>query len=185
VQPARIAKTRMLRLYKEKFINQLRLELTANLRRASKNGLKLAVRLNVISDVMWEREFPTLLNEFSSVQVYDYTKHYERMLRFLRGELPQNLHLTFSRSETNENQCLDVLYKGGNVTVVFNVKYWHEKLQPLPKTWNGYTVVDGDLNDARFLDPRAKKGKPGYVIGLRAKGRAKKDTSGFVVEPSF
>ncbi len=66
------------------------------------------------------------------------------------------------------------LQQGFNVTVVFAVK----KGEPLPKTWNGYRVIDGDIHDLRFLDPE------GVVVGLRAKGRAKKTTpvtNGFVV----
>jgi hypothetical protein len=38
----------------------------------------------------------------------------------------------------------------------------------------GMSVVDGDADDLRFLDGR------GVVVGLKAKGPAKKDTSGFV-----
>lgn len=185
ILPARIAKSRMLRIYKDEFINQLRIELDSHIRKAKKNGLIPTTRLNTISDVMWEREFPALFTDYPDILYYDYTKHRARMMRYLKGELPANLHLTFSRSETNERDCLEILRAGGNVTVVFNVKYFRDKLQPLPKTWNGYTVIDGDLTDARFLDPKARKGSCGYVVGLRAKGRAKHDTSGFVVDPSF
>jgi hypothetical protein len=68
---------------------------------------------------------------------------------------------------------MEWLRKGGNVAVVFRVK----KGQPLPKMWNGYEVIDGDIDDLRFLD------KKNVIVGLRAKGPAMKDTSGFVVEP--
>ena len=48
--------------------------------------------------------------------------------------------------------------------------------ETLPKTWNGFQVIDGDKHDARFLD------EPGTVVGLLAKGRpAKTDDRGFVV----
>ena len=36
-------------------------------------------------------------------------------------------------------------------------------------------VVNGDESDLRFLDPRNS------IVGLKAKGKAKKDTTGFVV----
>ena len=87
---------------------------------------------------------------------------------FLVGKLPSNYSLTFSRSETNETQCLEVLKRGGNVAVVFRSK-------ALPTHWNGFKVINGDENDLRFLDPK------GVVVGLTAKGKAKTDTSGFVV----
>ncbi len=81
--------------------------------------------------------------------------------------MPANLHLTFSRSEINEADCLEVLAAGGNVAVVFADR---------PATWNGYPVIDGDQHDLRHLDPK------GVVVGLSPKGlKAKRDTSGFVV----
>ena len=84
-----------------------------------------------------------------------------------QGLLPRNYHLTFSRSETNEADCLDVLRAGGTVAVVFANK---------PDTWHGFPVIDGDKHDLRHLDPR------GVVVGLSPKGlKAKRDTSGFVV----
>jgi hypothetical protein len=45
----------------------------------------------------------------------------------------------------------------------------------LPKTWNGYKVINGDDTDLRYFDP------VNVVIGLKAKGDAKRDVSGFVV----
>jgi hypothetical protein len=90
------------------------------------------------------------------------------MVQFLEGKLPENYHLTFSRSEINQEQCKNILLLGGNVAVVF-------KHKTLPKTWMGFPVNNADETDLRFLD---KKG----VSGLYAKGRARKDTSGFVVK---
>ena len=90
------------------------------------------------------------------------------MKAFLNGELPSNYHLTFSCSESNEKIAQLVLQMGGNVVVVFR--------NQLPKTWNGYQVVDGDESDLRFLD------KKGVVVGLIEKGLAKKDSTGFVKE---
>jgi hypothetical protein len=101
------------------------------------------------------------MREFKNVQFYDYTKIPGR------EKLPKNYHLTFSRSEVNENDCLNELQKGRNVAVVFDV---------LPTTWNGYPVICGDNDDLRFLDPK------NVVVGLTAKGKAKKDDSGFVVK---
>jgi len=110
-------------------------------------------------------EYPNIMEAFSTVQFYDYTKHRNRR------DLPSNYHLTFSRSEANNDAALEWLAAGGNVAVVFDTK----KGQALPETWNGYRVIDGDLTDLRFLDDK------NVVVGLRAKGPARKDTSGFVV----
>jgi hypothetical protein len=132
-------------------------------------GVRAAFRLNVLSDVRWESVFPWLFTAFPTAQYYDYSKHAKRALRFARGRGPANYHLTFSRSEKNERECLQVLKAGGNVTVVF-------RSSPLPATWRGYRIIDGDQTDLRFLDPRQ------VVVGLSAKGTGKHDTTGFVVD---
>ena len=90
-----------------------------------------------------------------------------RMIQFLNGELPANYHLTFSRKENNQAKVELVVAMGGNVAVVFD---------KLPQSYLGKQVVDGDATDLRFLDPK------GVIVGLKAKGRGKKDTSGFVVK---
>lgn len=122
----------------------------------------------------WERirgtNVQTVIEQFPTVQFYDYTKRANRQTGFV------NYHLTFSRSEANHAQCGVELEHGRNVAVVFDVK----RGQPLPSHWWGYEVVDGDATDLRFLDAPAADGR-GRVIGLRAKGRAKRDASGFVV----
>lgn len=173
IQPARIAKSRFLRLNPITFREQLEKELQSSIKTATRKGLELAIRLNVLSDVMWEREFPGLIQRFNAIQFYDYTKHYKRMLRYLNSTLPANYHLTFSWSGKNESQCVDVLNKGGNVAIPFHIK----RTKPLPLTFLGYPVIDGDVTDLRFLDPQG-----GKIVGLRAKGKARKDfESGFVV----
>ena len=88
------------------------------------------------------------------------------MLEFLDGKLPANYHLTFSKKEDNGEAVDQVISKGGNVAVVF---------KQIPSAWKDRKVVDGDLSDLRFLDGK------GVIVGLKAKGKAKKDTSGFVV----
>jgi hypothetical protein len=143
----------------------------ADLRReecaAIRADLPLVCRLNVVSDVAWKREFPELFAAFPDVQFMDYTKD---AYRILDGKLPGNYHLTFSRSETNELDCLRVLKAGHNVTVVF-------RKPPFPATFWGYPVIDGDRNDLRFLDP------PPCIVGLKAKGAGgRRDQTGFVID---
>lgn len=168
VQAARIAKTRFFYQNRGAFILMLVEDMERAVRRANKQGKQLAVRLNVLSDLQWEKVFPDLFTVFKTVQFYDYTKHVVRMQHYVEGELPSNYHLTFSRSELNEGFCPSFLRQKANVAVVFDKS-------PLPAKWKGFTVVSGDDDDLRFLD------KPGKVIGLYAKGRAKRDDTGFVV----
>jgi hypothetical protein len=130
-----------------------------------KEGMRACVRLNGTSDIAWERL--GVFAEFPTVQFYDYTKSPIRALQFAKGSTPSNYHLTFSRSEANEAQAIGVLHNGGNVAVVF--------AGVLPLTWRGFEVINGDESDLRFLD------KKNVVVGLKAKGDAKKDTTGFVV----
>ena len=79
--------------------------------------------------------------------------------------------LTLSWHEkTDAENALELINKGLNFAVVFDTA----KGQPLPAQFNGIPVIDGDIHDLRFLDQK------GVIVGLRAKGKARKDTSGFV-----
>ena len=89
------------------------------------------------------------------VQFYDYTVINKRMTKYLNGGLPSNYHLTYSRKEDNQFKVIEALNNGANVSVVFE-KY-------LPKTWNGFEVINGDKHDLRFLD------KSNVVVGLTHK----------------
>jgi hypothetical protein len=193
VPAARIARTNHFRWNRVAFKDRMVAESAQHIRKAraqtryaQKTGrapMIPAIRPNGTSDLPWEKirmnDGRTIFEHFSDVQFYDYTKNPNRALAHARGEMPANYHLTFSLSETNELDALNVLRAGGNVAVVFNVKAKSGKRPAgaLPAIWHGYRVVDGDTDDLRFLDPR------NVVVGLRAKGKAKKDTSGFVVQP--
>ncbi len=164
VQLSRINKTNFFYEKRAEFLAQLTQELNAFIKKCGKVGLRAAVRLNGTSDLPWESyiDMPNF-----DCQFYDYTKSHRRMKEFCAGVLPPNYHLTFSRSEVNEEKCVDVLNRGGSVAVVFDKK-------KLPKKWHGFKVHNADETDLRFLD------KPG-IQGLYAKGKAKRDNSGFVV----
>jgi len=166
VQKARTAKTIFYVKDRETFLATLKENVFSVIRKAKAKKMTPVIRLNGTSDIGWERY--TVIQAFKTTRFYDYTKSFARMVSFLDGKLPSNYSLTFSRSETNEPQCLDVLARGGNVAVVFRGK-------SLPSHWQGFPVINGDENDLRFLDPK------GVVVGLTAKGKAKTDTSGFVV----
>ena len=172
VQAARIAKTKLLKENFDLFAAQLIKEIKAAVKSAAKKGMRLAIRLNLTSDIPWElldvQDGKTLFEIFPEITWYDYTKGYKRMLDFLDGKMPANYSLTFSRSESNEKFVHAIRARGGNVAVVFR--------RSLPASWHGTPVVNGDKNDLRFLDAR------GVVVGLVDKGKARKDNSGFVVE---
>lgn len=183
VQNSRIAKTQ--RFFKDNFgfMSDLRIEIGKAIKSAARKSLTPCFRLNLTSDIPWENirkgknieRFwsPTALNvmqEFPEVNFYDYTKGFNRMKKWLDGKMPDNYHLTFSRSEeTSDDRIKKILSWGGNVAVVFRGS--------LPKTYLGHRVIDGDENDLRFKDPK------GVIVGLVEKGLAKKDETGFVVEP--
>ena len=171
VKDARIAKTLAFYHNKDKWMIQLIEEISALVKKANKLRMTPCVRLNGTSDIPWERvkqDGMNIMEHFPHVQFYDYTKNIARMLSFLRGEMPANYHLTFSRSEENEDKCLAVLNSGGNVAVVFRKNF-------SPKEFYGKEVVNGDENDLRFMD------KKNVIVRLIEKGRAKKDDKGFVV----
>lgn len=183
VQTARIAKTKRFHADRLGFMADLVKSIAALVRKASKANMVPVVRLNGTSDLPWENiklgpiDGRSLMEIFPEVQFYDYTKSARRMERMLAGQnWPANYHLTFSRSECNDTSARGVLARGGNVAVVFSTR----KGEALPDSWWGYRVINGDTSDLRFLDA-APQGAIGYVIGLYAKGRARKDASGFVV----
>lgn len=167
VQKARIAKTKEFLNNREAFVSTLEKEIDSKVKNAKKKMEKIAFRLNVLSDLPWYNIVDMEKN--SDISFYDYTPNLSRMIQFLKGELPSNYHLTFSRKENNQAQCELILAMGGNVAVVFD---------KLPQTYLGKPVIDGDETDLRFLDPK------GVIVGLKAKGKAKNDTSGFVVKYS-
>lgn len=176
VQRARIARTKLFFENRSKFMYDLSVEIAALIRTAYRNGLMPAVRLNGTSDIAYEKiiavrggkVYRNLMQAFPEVQFYDYTAIPNRNVK----NIP-NYHITFSMKENNERAAMDALKSGMNVAVVFSTR----RSKPLPETWRGYKVIDGDESDTRFLNAT------GVIIGLRAKGKARYDASGFVKNP--
>jgi len=168
VQDARVKKTRRFFEDRDGFLSQLYKEIKSSVKSAAKKQINSCFRLNLTSDILWER---FVIGDFPDSQFYDYTKHLKRFVRFLEGKLPSNYHLTYSRDETTPDTLVKSLCaSGGNVAVVFRGK-------KLPRRWLGIEVIDGDDSDLRFRDGKGK------IVGLLEKGLAKKDETGFVVEP--
>ena len=167
----RLRKSEFFLSNKDLFMELLVTEITKAVR--NKKDKQICVRLNGTTDIPFENikvgKFENIMSMFPDVQFYDYTKVFAR----LKKELPKNYHLTFSRAETetNHKESLLALQMGFNVAVVFNVKDETE----LPTTYMGFKVINGDMHDLTFLHDK------NTIIGLKAKGMAKKDTSGFVV----
>ena len=166
---ARIAKTKLYFEARAAFLVLLESDLIWLAAKAERLGFICGWRPNATTDIPYERVKIRGVNviEFAKslgIVPYDYTAIVKRAIN-------KPYHITFSRKENNDDDCLKVLRGGGNVAVVFGIK----RGAPLPATWQGYEVIDGDLSDWRPGD------KINVVVGLREKGKAKTDTSGFVV----
>lgn len=169
VQKARITRTKKYVLDKDKFMDKLHKEITSFAKYYERRGIDVAIRLNGTSDQPLVESLTKSYEMPKNVLFYDYTKNPKKARNRVFRDGTTYV-VTFSRSEKegSDKQSLEVLKNGGTVAIVFD---------KLPKTWNGYFVVDGDKRDDLMLD----LDEP-CVIGLLAKGKAKKDESGFVVK---
>ena len=170
VQAARINKTIRFRDNQEAFMLQLVSDIQALIRKANRQGFIPVVRLNGTSDILWERipvnfngvQYNNIMEVFPDIQFYDYTKI------AARPNLPANYDLTFSYSglPSFAKHVTKALNNGMRLAVVFD---------KIPETFLDRVTINGDETDLRFLDEK------NIVVALKAKGKAKKDTSGFVV----
>ena len=171
VTQARMIRTLLFMEHRKEYLKRLIKEIKAHVKKAKRMGLKPAIRLNTISDVIWEKIFPFLFGQFPEVQFYDYTAIPNRDI----SHIP-NYHLVFSRKEDNEDVALS---QPLNVAIPFLVK----KGEALPKTYKGLTVVDADKHDMIWKWAEMYPNQQ-VILGLRPKGKdAWNDTSGFVVDP--
>lgn len=162
---ARYKKTRLFFEQRELFMNWLVAELKTAQKKAKKDGFGFSVRLNGTSDINWDMYLingESIFDIFPDVQFYDYTKIARRTLNNVK-----NYDLTFSYNGKNWLISQAILNEGNNVAMIFNIK----KGQPLPTTYKGYKVLDGDLTDYRPDDEK------GCIVGLRWKKIADKDTN--------
>ena len=174
IQQARIRKTKLFFDNRDEFFHQLINDIELAIKQSARLGLIPVFRLNGTSDLSFEKYSimgtgKNIFQLFPQVQFYDYTKILGRKV----SHIP-NYHLTFSAADGNDTDVLNAIAQGYNVATVFGIK----KTQPMPDTYNGRPVFNGDESDLRFLDPK------GVIVGLYAKGKAKKDTSGFVKYPT-
>lgn len=169
IQKARERKTELFLNHRADFMALLYNDITKAQKYANSLGLQLAVRLNGTSDIPWEGiafkvgafKYNNIFESFPSVTFYDYSKGLKRKVDHIK-----NYSLTYSRQYANHEQAMSLLKQGKNVAIVFD---------KIPTTFRGYKVINGDLSDMRFKDEQ------GVIVGLKAKGKARKDFSGFVV----
>lgn len=168
VNASRLNKTKIFEQFPHVFYELVRRDIVKLERKAKREGLEFCVRMNGTSDIDHNDFIATLPN----VQFYDYTK------MATRKSLP-NYHLTFSYSGVNASYAKHVqkaVDNGHNIAVVFDSKNH-------PDTFLGLPVINGDDSDLRFLDYKLEESQA--VVALYAKGQAKKDTSGFVVQTNI
>lgn len=160
IQKARIRKTDYFFADRAAFMADLVADIRKAIKFAAKQDLTPVFRLNGTSDLSFEKYevegADNIFALFPDVQFYDYTKVLGRKVANIK-----NYHLTFSRAECNDADVEQALLAGYNVAAVYD------------------SIPDGmfsaDETDLRFLDPKVG------MMGLKAKGRAKKDYSGFVI----
>lgn len=168
---ARLQRTRLFFAHRDLFAALLVAEIRAAVVAATRAGMQCGIRLNATSDICFESlrvDGRTLMEMFPMVEFYDYTKIPGRVT-------PANYTLTFSLAEDNDEKAHAELARGVNVAVVLDVG----RNKALPQVWQGRTLVDGDVHDFRPADGLEPNGQ-GRWIGLRAKGKAIGDASGFV-----
>jgi len=186
IQRARIRKTQLFYSNRTEFMTLLVKDIELAIKQSIKADLVPVIRLNGTSDISFEKyevvrsgkTYSNIFAAFPDIQFYDYTKVLGRKVSNI-----SNYSLTFSAADGNDNDVLKAIDQGYNIATVFGIK----KTLPMPDyhimSGTGRSVAlpvfNGDESDLRFLDPK------GVVVGLYAKGKAKKDTSGFVKYPQF
>ena len=168
VQFSRLRKTLLYLLNPAYFFYMVEKDMVKLRNKAKRLDYTLALRCNGTSDIAWYKTPMYDLGKKYGAIMYDYTKVVKHI-----AEKPEDYHMTLSYSESSAYYSDMVKkaiadYPSLNVAVVFR--------EHLPETFLGRKVVNGDETDLRFLDEK------GVIVGLTAKGKAKKDYSGFVID---
>lgn len=178
IQEARKRKTRMFFENRSEFMKLLVKDIELGIKQAAKKDMIPVFRLNGTSDLSFEKysvirngvTYKNIFAAFPETQFYDYTKVLGRKVVDIT-----NYQLTFSAADGNDSDVYRAISTGMNVAVVFGIK----KTLPMPDEYLGRPVFNGDESDLRFLDPK------NVIVGLYAKGKAKKDETGFVKYPTI
>jgi hypothetical protein len=165
VKSARLRKAKLFNDNRGEFMAQLIEDIHKLKAQAKKKNLQPVIRLNGTSDIEWENirigEF-NIFGLFPELQFYDYTKNPNRK------NLPDNYDLTFSYSgvESFIKFNRQALANNMRVATVFKI---------MPAQFEGREVINGDDHDARFIEDK------NIIVGLKAKGKARQDKTGFVI----
>ena len=178
IQQARIRKTQLFYNNRDEFMQLLVKDINLAIKQSAKLGLIPVFRLNGTSDISFEKypvkmagiHYANIFEAFPHITFYDYSKILGRKVSAY-----SNYSLTFSAADGNDSDVYAAIQQGYNIATVFGIK----KGSPMPEFYNGLPVFNGDESDLRFLDPK------GVIVGLYAKGKAKKDTTGFVKYPQI
>ena len=164
VQRGRIVRTVFLAHEPLLFHAMLRAEILAALKSFGRR--QVAFRLNVVSDIDWHSH-PWLADLSPRARFYAYTKDPAR----LEAGTREDLTFSISERQTTPADVVAIANDGHRVAMVAD---WP---RPLPTSWHGAQLIDGEKSDARFQDAR------GAVVILSPKGKAKNLTprgDGFV-----
>ena len=182
IQKARIRKTQLFYSNRDLFMELLVKDINLAIKQSARMGLTPVIRLNGTSDISWEKypvkmgnvTYSNIFAAFGFITFYDYSKVLGRKVNHI-----SNYSLTFSAADGNDNDVVEAIKQGYNIAMVFNLKKTLEMPDYHIIGNKAVPVFNGDESDLRFLDPK------GVVVGLYAKGKAKKDTTGFVKQPVF
>jgi hypothetical protein len=171
IQNCRIKKTRMMMEHPEFMMDWIVQEIIHYRKVAEAKGYSFSIRINCTSDLDLTKfhtsKGKNLFELFPDVQFYDYTKIIRRIDQM---KIYPNYDITYSYSGTNYNECIAALDAGVRVAMVFE--------KELPKTYRGIEVINGDLYDIRYLDPK------NVIVGLvfkRVRGHIDLKNTPFVI----
>lgn len=174
VQVARIKRAKSFFENRTEFMSIIVKDINRLVKRAAKKNMVPLVRLNGTSDIRWESvpvthngvTYRNVMELFPNVQFYDYTKIANRR------DIPENYDLTFSYSGAIAFQpyVKKAIESGMRIAAVFRNR------ADIPAKFMGMDCIDGDNSDIRHIEPK------GVIVALYAKGQAKKDNSGFVID---
>lgn len=174
VQVARIKRAKAFFENREAFMAVIVKDIQRLVKSAAKKKMIPLVRLNGTSDIRWESvpvthngvAYRNVMELFPNVQFYDYTKIANRR------DIPENYDLTFSYSGRVEFSpyVKKAIESGMRIAAVFRNR------ADIPAKFMGMDCIDGDNSDIRHIEPK------GVIVALYAKGQAKKDNTGFVID---
>ena len=156
VRQARQAKTDFLFNNRTGFNYQLSKDINSLRSKAKRLGKRPAIRLNGGSDLDWSRFYET----YHDVIFWEYTKRPDMAIKLHKKYM--NVHMTYSDNENTTDRIRGQLLEAGiNVAMVFDI--WSRHGGAFPEKIGTVPVIDGDISDLRFLDPK------GVIVGLRLK----------------